>query len=89
MAKVQKNAKEIDTAGSSESEGDDSEDVSPILLTPISFRSLVGHQDEVNTCCFSPDWSRLVSGGDDWLVKVWDTRSGKPVHSLANHKGIM
>lgn len=62
-------------------------DVSPFLLTPISFRSLIGHDDEVNTCCFSPDWTRLVSGGDDWVVKMWDTATGKPVYTLTSHKG--
>ena len=70
----------------SESESDDG-DISPFVLTPISFRSLVGHDDEVNTCCFSPDWTRLVSGGDDCVVKVWDTQSGQPVHTLTRHKG--
>ena len=65
----------------------ESGDVSPFVLTPISFRSLVGHDDEVNACCFSPDWTKLVSGGDDCVVKVWDTRSGQPVHTLTSHKG--
>lgn len=66
----------------------DGSDVSPIVLTPINFRSLVGHKDEVNTCCFSPDWCKLVSGGDDCLVKVWDTQSGTPLHTLLHHKGM-
>jgi WD40 repeat protein len=70
----------------SDSESEDG-DVSPFVLTPISFRSLVGHDDEVNACCFSPDWTRLVSGGDDWVVKVWDTHSGQPVYTLTSHKG--
>lgn len=65
----------------------DSGDISPFVLAPISFRSLVGHDDEVNACCFNPDWTRLVSGGDDWVVKVWDTLSGNPVHTLKSHKG--
>lgn len=77
-----KEVKESDSGSES-----DNEDVSPIILTPISFRSLVGHDDEVNTCCFSPDWRKLVSGGDDCLVKVWSTRTGQPLHTLTKHKG--
>ena len=73
--------------GYEKKENVDSDEVSALQLTPISFRSLVGHQDEVNTCCFSPDWSKLVSGGDDWLVKVWDTKSAEPLHTLTEHKG--
>ena len=69
-----------------DSESDDS-DVSPFVLAPISFRSLVGHDDEVNTCSFSPDWRRLISGGDDCIVKVWNTRTGQPVFTLTSHKG--
>ena len=71
-----------------DSESEDS-DVSPFVLTPISFRSLVGHDDEVNACCFSPNWTRLISGGDDCVVKVWDTSSGQPVFTLRNHTGTI
>ena len=78
--KIVKEREGIDS-GSEESE------VSPFILTPISFRSLVGHDDEVNTCCFSPNWSRLISGGDDCVVKVWDTSSGQPVYTLTRHTG--
>ncbi len=33
----------------------------------------------------TPDGSRLVSVGDDMLVKVWDADSGKPIRSLEGH----
>jgi WD40 repeat protein len=79
-------AKRVDEKEEIDTESEDG-DVSPFVLTPISFRSLVGHDDEVNACCFSPDWSRLISGGDDWAVKVWDTSSGQPVYTLTSHKG--
>lgn len=33
----------------------------------------------------TPDRQRLVSVGDDMLVKIWDAKSGKLIHSLAGH----
>ena len=82
-----------DRLSSSESEmenkdwSDDDEDLISFKLAPISFQSLVGHCDEVNTCSFSPDWSLLVTGADDCLVKVWNTKTGEPLYTLVTHKG--
>ncbi|XP_022793521.1 WD repeat-containing protein 38-like isoform X2 [Stylophora pistillata] len=61
--------------------------VSPAELTKVNFRSLIGHKDEVNTCAFSSDWSRIVTGGDDMLVKLWDTKTGKVLFTLDSHEG--
>ncbi|CAH3037389.1 unnamed protein product [Pocillopora meandrina] len=63
--------------------------VSPAELTKINFRSLIGHKDEVNTCAFSSDWSKIVTGGDDMLVKLWDTKTGKVLFTLDSHEGAI
>ncbi|KAK3700235.1 hypothetical protein QZH41_014405, partial [Actinostola sp. cb2023] len=43
----------------------------------------------VNTCAFSPDWSKVVTGGDDHLVKLWDSKTGKVLFTLEDHKGAI
>ena len=30
------------------------------------------HSDYINSVAFSPDGTRIVSGSDDWTIKVWD-----------------
>jgi WD40 repeat protein len=41
--------------------------------------------DVVYGCAFSPDDSRVVGGGRDGRVKVWDVASGRLVASLEGH----
>ena len=41
----------------------------------------------MNTVAFSPDWSKVVTGGDDSLVKVWDTKTAKVIFTLDSHIG--
>lgn len=41
----------------------------------------------MNTCAFSSDWSKIVTGGDDMLVKLWDTKAGKVLFTLDSHEG--
>ncbi len=42
-----------------------------------------GHADRVFSVTFSPDGTRLVSGGRDRLLRVWDTATWDEVVSLA------
>ncbi|MBA2324014.1 MAG: hypothetical protein H0V92_08405, partial [Pseudonocardiales bacterium] len=46
-----------------------------------------GHTGRVWSVGWSPDGSRLVSGGDDAVVRVWDAVSGVVVHELSGHTG--
>ena len=46
-------------------------------------RTLTGHSDEVTSVALSPDGTRIVSGSDDHLVKIWDTETGAEVSSHA------
>jgi WD40 repeat protein len=38
--------------------------------------TLTGHSGCVNTVCFTPDGSRLISGSDDLHLIIWDWQNG-------------
>lgn len=35
------------------------------------------HTETVRVCCFSPCGQRLITGGDDWTLHVWDVYTGE------------
>jgi eukaryotic-like serine/threonine-protein kinase len=47
--------------------------------------TLRGHDGPLKSACFSPDGSRIVTGGWDKTAKVWDARTGTPILSLKGH----
>ena len=41
--------------------------------------TLRGHSGAVNSVAFSTDGTRMISGGRDKLIKIWDAENGKEV----------
>ena len=65
--------------------------LSPILalqsgLEKIKGTRLPGNQRSVNSVAFSPDGSRIATGGLDGSTKLWD-RDGKPITSINSNQG--
>ena len=36
------------------------------------------HSGDINSVAFSPDGTKIVSGSDDWTIKVWDFGALEP-----------
>ena len=45
-------------------------------------QTLAGHSGTVWSVTFSLDGTRIVSGSDDKLVKIWDVETGDEVNSF-------
>ncbi len=50
-------------------------------------RSIVGHNQGVQSIAYSPDGQRLVSGARDGKVLLWDTNSTKIIQLVGTHSG--
>ncbi len=48
--------------------------------------TLRGHDQAVTALAYTPDGKTLASGGDDALIKLWDTASGNERATLKRHK---
>jgi len=45
------------------------------------------HDTKIMTVIFSPDGKKLVSGGEDGTITLWDVSSGKEIQHLLDHQG--
>ena len=50
---------------------------------------LNGHKDWVWSLAFSLDGALLVSGSDDWTVKLWDIQTGGVIKTFCGHTDVV
>jgi WD40 repeat protein/tRNA A-37 threonylcarbamoyl transferase component Bud32 len=60
----------------------------PILDGEVETIVCQGHTGLVTSLAFSPDGRRVVSAGEDRVVKLWDTRTGQEALTLRGHTDI-
>jgi hypothetical protein len=58
-------------------------------LLDSNHRTLHGHTGYVFGVAFSPDGERIVSGGEDNALKLWDAQTGQEVMTLKGHTGYV
>ena len=46
-----------------------------------------GHTGAVQAVAFSPDGQHVISAGQDGTIRIWDSKSGQELASLAEHQG--
>ncbi len=51
----------------------------------LNLRTFRGHAGRVNSVMFSPDGQRLVTGGEDKSVMVWNVATGQRIFNLNGH----
>lgn len=53
------------------------------------FNTLLGHNDVVNACCFSPvDGNLVASASDDCTLKIWDIRNDEPSRTFSQEHPV-
>ncbi len=56
---------------------------------PFELKRFDGHVNSVNCVAFTPDGERLISGGEDHTVRVWDVQSGREARCMPGHKNTV
>lgn len=50
---------------------------------------MTGHSQKVFTVAFSPDGSRIVSGGNDAVIRIWDAEAFEQRVALPGHESYI
>ena len=59
------------------------------METGKELKQIQANKPHAYCAAFSPDGKRLVSGGYDNLVRVWDAESGKELRQYEGHSGAV
>ena len=53
-------------------------------------RHIMGcHSDWINSCCWSDIGDFIVTGGNDFNLKLWDTKTGEEKVSFTGHQSAV
>ena len=50
-----------------------------------NLKTLIGHEDTVNSVAFSPDGQMIVSGSWDETIRLWDVNTGKNLETITEY----
>ena len=48
-----------------------------------------GHSDGVKSVAFSPDGNTIVSGSDDYSIKLWNPETGDVIRTLNGNRDML
>ena len=48
-------------------------------------KTLTGHTETINSVCFSPDGTTVISGSNDKTVRLWNASTGEHLKTLTGH----
>ena len=51
--------------------------------------TLEGHTRDITSIVFSPRGDLLASAADDDTVRLWDAKTGRPLHTLQEHTALV
>lgn len=54
---------------------------------PALIRVFAGHMDSVESVSFSPDGTKILTGSDDGMVRLWEMNSGKLLAAFGDYDG--
>jgi len=60
----------------------------PKITKSCLIMTLSGHLYNVNSCSFSPDGKRIISGSGDETIKVWDAETGREIISICHNSPV-
>jgi len=63
----------------------DFESIGINIAAKYTIHHVGGHNNLVNSVCFSPDGKLLATGSKDTTARLWDVASGRCVHVLEGH----
>ena len=69
------------------SECEEKEEGDLVILHPI--RTFSGHTRRVTSCCFSDAGTKVLTGGNDMKIRLWDAKTGAEERRFEGHSSAI